>query len=892
MITNTPIDKESFLLTQKGQEVQSLLDLIEDLSEKGYSELQELIDVITNWDEDDNGESFEKQLKSILFNFLDKREVLPEILKQGETYQTEINGDSVSLGSDMPVQSAALWSALANCGIKQLPSGSTWYRDGEYLGGYRVVFGSQTTPSDDGLYLFSDINGTNATKRLITELYLTDKNNETFGGHVVLLPNTVAIISVTHDSDPKIIFQAQPCGEYLDQKFVNKLPVQTLSSEFSQSSDPQFTASNKSSVSLTTVDTYHCQQILATGNSTSSYYSTALFDFSQLISNTTKYITIEFDSKIPSPRWYISVVNNNKRPGSSSSADFATTGVAYTQGVDATGVYMINGDQVNTGAFPEANDWVHTKVIIDMDKKTAESYIQSGDNSTGKSDLFRDIGSDTNYINAIELYTWVTGNTMYFANLTITVADNTTNENTRYVVQAGENTGEYAFTDGEFYRIGGSSGGEIPDGSITIDKCDFYPYTYENYYGDLNSRLKTGLCIISNTSSSTASQYHYPKKGDTQYVGGFMYTAALSDSFVSQIFIPTNVDAPTIAYRLMRKGGGSYIISDWKFADGVNGNYVVSNTEQSFDSDLNGYTQNGFYSIAANTADGAECHMPSYNGVYWESGVLVVGQYEEGCTQLFLNWAVDNDDTGMYIPAFAIRTLTKHEDDYEVSSDWKVIDVNKANETYLDELSLSDYVDRGTGAYTVFGGFPERMLNALFVLKNDVSDYVSSKIYIDDETGYTIDTTIQPNISYLAAVTKQAKTGADHTDGTIHIYGAFDNGTSDSGSNLQKYSKTPQQIGTWIDGTPVWRVAFDRDLEEVEKSDKYVGFQSIVGDVVNNINKAFVIHAFASTRLDDTPCVVDDYSTKIDGNSFTIEGSDQKGIYGYIDFVTAESNIK
>lgn len=109
----------------------------------------------------------------------------------------------------------------------------------------------------------------------------------------------------------------------------------------------------------------------------------------------------------------------------------------------------------------------------------------------------------------------------------------------------------------------------------------------------------------------------------------------------------------------------------------------------------------------------------------------------------------------------------------------------------------------------------------------------------------------------------------------------------------KKYSSTPQEIGTWIDETPVWRFAFDRELEEIEKTDGYVSFQSIVGDVVKNMNYAFVIHAFASTRLGADPCVIDDYSTKIDGNAFNIEGgSGQTGIYGYMDIVTPSSNIK
>ena len=129
-------------------------------------------------------------------------------------------------------------------------------------------------------------------------------------------------------------------------------------------------------------------------------------------------------------------------------------------------------------------------------------------------------------------------------------------------------------------------------------------------------------------------------------------------------------------------------------------------------------------------------------------------------------------------------------------------------------------------------------------------------------------------------VADKAITAAKIADGVIPSAG------------LITYSTTPQRIGTWIDGTPVWRFAFDRDLEEIEKTDGYVSFQSIVGDVVKNMNYAFVIHAFASTRPAAEPCVIDDYSTKIDGNAFNIEGGpDQTGIYGYMDIVTPESNL-
>src|SRR5699024_8581039 len=127
MVTNTPIDKESFRLTQAAQKVQELLDLIQSLSEDGYTnDLQSLVDVVEDWNDSDTGASFAVQLQNIFADFLSKQEILPKILATGETYQTEVNGENVSLGSDMPVQSSTIYEALAQYGIRQLPGGGSW----------------------------------------------------------------------------------------------------------------------------------------------------------------------------------------------------------------------------------------------------------------------------------------------------------------------------------------------------------------------------------------------------------------------------------------------------------------------------------------------------------------------------------------------------------------------------------------------------------------------------------------------------------------------------------------------------------------------------------------------------------------------------------------------
>ncbi len=284
----------------------------------------------------------------------------------------------------------------------------------------------------------------------------------------------------------------------------------------------------------------------------------------------------------------------------------------------------------------------------------------------------------------------------------------------------------------------------LADGAVTADKCAFYPYEYESYSGDLNSRLKTGLCIISNTSSSTASQYHYPKKGDTQYVGGFMYTAALSDSFISQVFIPTNVDAPTIAYRLMRKSGTSYVISDWKFADELANGSVT--TEKIAD-----------YVVTQNK--------------------LAQGSVSNNCIQ---SGAVDT------------RCIA----DGSVTADKLAPDAIPSGE-------------------------------------------------------------------------------------------------------LAVYSEIPQRIGTWIDGTPVWRLAFDRPLtpNAVNNIDIAVAKSEENVRIINRQAYATLDHNMidtgkvADSDVDATALIWTNYTNGTMRITKTNTGSPENYVYGYIDYATPESNL-
>lgn len=117
-----------------------------------------------------------------------------------------------------------------------------------------------------------------------------------------------------------------------------------------------------------------------------------------------------------------------------------------------------------------------------------------------------------------------------------------------------------------------------------------------------------------------------------------------------------------------------------------------------------------------------------------------------------------------------------------------------------------------------------------------------------------------------------------------------------SNNEIVKYDTTPQQIGTWIDGTPVWRLAFNELFDGMVATD----LSCSVDIPFTHYDNCFIISAFGMAKSNEEPCIIDDYPLERDfsGNStglvFVVpEGIAQKcvGYYGYVDFVTPESNV-
>ena len=108
-------------------------------------------------------------------------------------------------------------------------------------------------------------------------------------------------------------------------------------------------------------------------------------------------------------------------------------------------------------------------------------------------------------------------------------------------------------------------------------------------------------------------------------------------------------------------------------------------------------------------------------------------------------------------------------------------------------------------------------------------------------------------------------------------------------SSTRFYSNNPQKIGTWIDGTPVWRVAFEGHPSSLDYSDKSYSVKDFLS--LKNQDNAFVINQNGYGGDADNPNMLDCHPLDNDSaGTFAINDS-IKLVFGYIDFVTSANNI-
>lgn len=102
-------------------------------------------------------------------------------------------------------------------------------------------------------------------------------------------------------------------------------------------------------------------------------------------------------------------------------------------------------------------------------------------------------------------------------------------------------------------------------------------------------------------------------------------------------------------------------------------------------------------------------------------------------------------------------------------------------------------------------------------------------------------------------------------------------------------SDKPVRIGTWIDGTPIWRWTFKETVDEIDLHDQ----EKTIMPPLNNTMNYFVVNTFAQTYYSSPNIVDDKVATYTDTGIYKMSSTfNVDGIYGWVEFVTPESNIK
>ena len=564
------------------------------------------------------------------------------------------------------------------------------------------------------------------------------------------------------------------------------------------------------------------------------------------------------------------------------------------------------------------NNWVHTKLIVNLELKTVDYTITQQETNSRLSGTvsFVDDSAHTSVVDCIEVYSWSTDNNIYIANMSITVFDDTTNETTRYLMQQDDgNTVEYIFYDGKFVCTGRGGGSitvdDIADGTITSEKLDFN--AFESYLNPSelpigpNSCTESGQYIYHAASSTSTAGNGFPEKDGVVWSTGTLYVGS-NGLFLTQLFVATG--KPEMALRTGRKSGAEFVFSDWQEPSG---GVPYSDTPSETGVDLNTLTETGIYAIQ--NSEDSQWHCPTVDGEhYWESGIVIVGRYAEGCTQMFLNWAVDDDPNSstLYPSAIAIRTLTENDSGgFEVSSDWNIIGRETQNWTVKDRNNNLNDIDLNTltdpGVYSVTGNnttmhFPNlgtdtSMEGALLVAQNlDGCNQMYMNYAIDSAEGESF-------TPFIAFRTLNYSSGSWTVDSDWKIINLdeLNKPITPEKATFTQYSETPLQIGTWIDGTPVWRLAFDAEVAADATDEITIKYAVDDDNVRVLLCKVWLTNAYDgatannidTTELDQINSTPYYNLVSAPGTLKIIKGTatPQNRAYGYIDYATPESNI-
>lgn len=225
----------------------------------------------------------------------------------------------------------------------------------------------------------------------------------------------------------------------------------------------------------------------------------------------------------------------------------------------------------------------------------------------------------------------------------------------------------------------------------------------------------------------------------------------------------------------------------------------------------------------------------------------------------------------------------------EIADDINSIRDSYANTGYLKDVDIKTITE--TGIYNVnistCSGLPSTVTAA-----NCGATLIVSKGLIQNNIPYANQYLIVNNLD-LNNKMPDTRIYACQLYGNSYDY-AWSLVASSNAVNQAKYSTTPIKIGEWIDGTPIWRIAFEKNFTEENLNAKSVGVGELIS--VKNANNAFTADYHISLFLGG-PCIIDDVTLQLNACNIDFNGatgatlSTEDGVYGWIEFVTPESNL-
>jgi len=229
---------------------------------------------------------------------------------------------------------------------------------------------------------------------------------------------------------------------------------------------------------------------------------------------------------------------------------------------------------------------------------------------------------------------------------------------------------------------------------------------------------------------------------------------------------------------------------------------------------------------------------------------------------------------------------------------------NSCTTTYATNYCLfcTDIVGTAVTAGTVFEN-------------NTVSGYSSMFIHCETIKGNTFTTSgtlmlslddgsiISDNTFTNTAVTLQGATSGERVQYWDNIASSIT-----LGSNISRtlVNRKVERIGTWIDGTPIWRVMFRYALEDTDREDftnnSTMSLTSYCKTVSSSSDYCIYLRWGATLISGETPCLIDDMNLvptsniecDVDTSQVSeayIKSASPTYLYGWIEFATPESKL-